>query len=95
MPFPFAVVGAVPVDVVNEESKAHAFVGWLSGQKNWFDGVKHLDVVGERGPIVAQDNGQRYSIFSILFYPIVNVDIILGPQFLSLGLVRFVPSRNL
>ncbi len=30
-PFPFLVVGAVPVDVVNGESKMHAFVGWLSG----------------------------------------------------------------
>ena len=30
-PFPFLVVGAVPVDVVNRESKSHAFVGWSSG----------------------------------------------------------------
>ena len=28
VPFPFAVVGAVPVAVVNGESKLHAFVGW-------------------------------------------------------------------
>ncbi len=39
-PFPFLVVGAVPVNVVNGESKIHAFVGWLSGQKNCFDGVE-------------------------------------------------------
>ena len=38
-PFPFLVVGAVPVDVVNGESKLHAFVGWLSGRKDCFDWV--------------------------------------------------------
>ena len=32
-PFLFLVVGAVHVDVVNRESKTHAFVGWLSGRK--------------------------------------------------------------
>ena len=58
-PFQFLVVGAVSVDVVNGESKLHAFVGWLSGQKDCFDGVELCAVVGERGPIVAQDDGQR------------------------------------
>ncbi len=52
-------------------------------------------MVSERGPIAAQDNGQRNTNFAILFYTIVNVDTILGPQSLSLGLARFVPSRNL
>jgi hypothetical protein len=56
-PFPFLVVGAVPVDVVNRESKSHASVGWLSGQKDCFDGVELCAVVGERGPIVRQDDG--------------------------------------
>jgi hypothetical protein len=54
--FPFLVVGAVSVDVVNGESKSHAFVGWLSGQKDYFDGVELCAVADERGPIVAQDN---------------------------------------
>ena len=57
--FPFSVVGAVSVDVVNGESKLHVFVGWLSCQKDCFDVVKLCAVVGERGPIVAQDDGQR------------------------------------
>ena len=56
-PLSFLVVGAVSVDVVNRESKLHAFVGWLSGQKDCFDMVELCSVVGERGPIVAQDNG--------------------------------------
>ncbi len=55
--FPFLVVGAVPVDVVNGESKSHAFVGWLSGKKHCFNVVELCSVVGERGPIVAQDDG--------------------------------------
>jgi hypothetical protein len=55
--FPFLVVGVVPVDVVKRKSKLHAFVGWLSGQKDCFDGVELCAVVGEQGPIVAQDNG--------------------------------------
>ena len=58
-PFPFLVVGAVSVDVVNGESKLHAFVGWLSGQKDCFDAVELCAVMGEQGPIVAQDNGRR------------------------------------
>ena len=58
-PFPFSVVGAVPVNVVNGESKLHMFVGWLSGQKDCFDAVELCDVVSERGPIVAQNNGRR------------------------------------
>ena len=58
-PFPFLVVGAVPVDVVNRESKLHAFVGWLSGQKDCFYAVELCAVVGERGPIVVPDDGQR------------------------------------
>jgi hypothetical protein len=29
--FPFSEVGAVLVNVVNGESKTHAFVGWLNG----------------------------------------------------------------
>ena len=57
--FLFLVVGAVSVDVVNGESKMHAFVGWLSGRKDCFDAVELCAVVGERGPIVAQDDGQR------------------------------------
>ena len=52
-------------------------------------------MVGEQGPIVAQDNGQRYRNFPILFYPIVYVETILGPQSLSFGLARFVPMRKL
>ena len=56
-PFPFLVVGAVSVDVVNGESKLHKFVGWLSGQKDCFDGVELCPMVGERGPIVVQDDG--------------------------------------
>ena len=58
-PFKCLVVGAVPVNVVNRESKTHTFVGWLSGRKNCFDGVEPFNVVSEQGPIVAQDNGQR------------------------------------
>ena len=52
-------------------------------------------MVSELGPTIAQDDGQRYSNFPILFCPIVNVRTILGPQSLSLGFARFVPSRNL
>ena len=44
-PCPFLVVGPVPVGMVNGESKTHAFVGWLSGRKNCFDGVQPFDVV--------------------------------------------------
>ncbi len=58
-PFPFSVVGAVPVDVVNRESKLHAFVGWLRGRKDCFNAVELSAVVGEWGPIVVQDDGQR------------------------------------
>ena len=58
-PFLFLIVGAVSVDVVNGESKLHAFVGWLSGQKDCFDAVELCAVVGERGQIVAQDDGRR------------------------------------
>ncbi len=58
-PFLFAVVGAVPVDVVNGESKLHAFVGWSSGRKDCFDGVELCAMVGEQSPIVAQDDGRR------------------------------------
>ena len=58
-PFPFLVVGAVSVDVVNRESKWHAFVRWLSSQKDCFDAVELCAVVGERGQIVAQDDGRR------------------------------------
>jgi hypothetical protein len=97
-PFSFSGISgscAVPVNVVNGESKTHVFVGWLSGQKNCFDEVELFNMVSERGPIVAQDNGQRYCNFPVLFYPIVNVDTILGPQSLSPGLARFVPMRNL
>ncbi len=57
--FPFLVVGAVPVDVVNGESKLHAFVNWLSGRKDCINGVELCAVVGEQGPIVAQDDEQR------------------------------------
>ena len=57
--FPFLVVGAVFVDAVNRESKSHAFVGWLSCRKDCFNAVELCAVVGERGPIVAQDDGQR------------------------------------
>ena len=57
--FPFLVVGAVSVDMVNGESKSHMFVGWLSGQKDCFDAVELCAVMGEQGPIVAQDNGRR------------------------------------
>ncbi len=56
-PFPFLVVGAVPVDVVNGESKLPAFVGLLSSRKNCFDAVELCAMVGEWGPIVAQDDG--------------------------------------
>ena len=92
----FWQVPLVPtLDMVNGESKTHSFVGWLSGQKNCCNGVKLLGVVSERGPIIVQDNGQRYINFPILFYPIVHVKTILGPQSLSLGFVRFEPSRNL
>ena len=66
-PFLFLIVGAVSVDVVNGESKLHAFVGWLSGQKDCFDGVELCAVVGERSLVVAQDNGQRLRTFPILF----------------------------
>ena len=52
-PFPFLVVGAVSVDVVNGESESHMFVGWLSGRKDCFDANELCAVVGERGPIVA------------------------------------------
>ena len=58
-PFPLLEVGAVLVNVVNGENKTHAFVGWLSGHKNCFNGVELVDVVSEWGPIVGQDNGQR------------------------------------
>ncbi len=87
--FLFLVVGAVPIDMVNGESKLHAFVGWLSGGKDCFDGVELCAVVGERGPIVAKSN------CPISFYPIVYVKTICGPQSLSFGLVRFVSMRNL
>ena len=56
--FPFLVVGAVSVDVVNRKSKLHAFVGWLSGRKNCFDAVGLCVLVGGWGPIVVQDDGQ-------------------------------------
>ena len=56
-PFPFLVVGAVPVDVVNGESKLPAFVGLLSSRKNCFDAVELCAMVGEWGPIVAQEDG--------------------------------------
>ena len=46
-PLPFSVVGAISVDVVNWESKLHAFVGWLSGRKDCFDAVELCAVVGE------------------------------------------------
>jgi hypothetical protein len=58
-PFPFLIVGDVSVDVVYRESKSHAFVGWLSGQKDCLDADELCAVVGEWGPIVAQDNGRR------------------------------------
>ena len=57
--FLFAVVSAVPVDLVNGESKLHVFVGWLSGRKGCFNGVELCAVVGEQGPIVVQDDRQR------------------------------------
>jgi hypothetical protein len=52
-------VGSVSVDVVNGESKLHAFVEWLSGQKDCFDAVELCAMAGERGPIVVQDDEQR------------------------------------
>ena len=58
-PFPFSVVGAVSVDVVNGESKSHAVVDWLSGQKDCFNAGELCAVVGEQGPIVVQDDGRR------------------------------------
>ena len=58
-PFLCLVVGAVSVDVVSGESKSHAFVGWFSCRKDCFNAVELCAVVGERGPIVAQDDGQR------------------------------------
>ena len=58
-PFQFLVVGAVSVEVVNRESKSHAFVGWLCCQKDCFDGVELCAMVGEWGSIVAQDDGRR------------------------------------
>ena len=94
-PLPFSVVGAISVDVVNWESKLHAFVGWLSGRKDCFNVVELCAVVGEWGPIVAQDDGRRYRNIPILFHPVVYVKTILGPQSLSFGLARFVPMRNL
>ena len=94
-PFPCLVVGAVPVNMVNRESKMHTFVEWLSGRKNCFDGVVPFNMVSKRGPIVAQDDGRRWCNFPILFYSIVNVDTIHGPLSLSPGLARFVPMRNL
>ena len=58
-PFLFSVVGAISVDVVNGESKLHVFVGWLSGQKDCSDAVELCAMVGEQGPIIVQDDGQR------------------------------------
>ena len=52
-------MGAVSVDVVNEENKLHTFVEWLIGRKDCFDAVELCAMVSERGPIVAQDDGQR------------------------------------
>jgi hypothetical protein len=39
--------------------EVNAFVGWLSGQKDCFNAGEFCAVVGEQGPIVAHDDGQR------------------------------------
>ena len=100
--FPFLLVGAVPANAVNMESKTHMFVGCLSGRKNCFNGVDPFNVVSEWGPIVAQDDGQRCVIFLFCFIQSFMLPLFMDPcpchpvlrGLYQLGIFNLLASRE-